>query len=248
MNGRVRIDFDDLMRHLMMVGFFALVAWTLVGAYGTLMGLLNVAPEATLRFLLSVLILVFSRRTYWEIREWRSRNRPKGRIRRGSAGPASLATRPVPNLRDFERRLGGLVEGLFSKTFRSGVQPVEIAKLILREMDSGRAVGVSEVWAPNRFEVSLSEADAERLHQVEGALITELKQVVRDNASERGWGLVGPPEIELVAGPGLKKGDLSCVASLVDGAEKVEPVAPGGLASIVVHEDDEARTVPLRGE
>jgi len=154
----------------------------------------------------------------------------------------------VPNLRDFERRLGGLVEGLFSKTFRSGVQPVEIAKLILREMDSGRAVGVSEVWAPNRFEVSLSEADAERLHQVEGALITELKQVVRDNASERGWGLVGPPEIELVAGPGLKKGDLSCVASLVEGAEKVEPVAPGGLASIVVHEDDEARTVPLRGE
>lgn len=154
----------------------------------------------------------------------------------------------MPNLRDFERRLGGLVEGLFSKTFRSGVQPVEIAKLILREMDSGRAVGVSEVWAPNRFEVSLSEADAERLRQVESALVTELKQVVRDNASERGWGLVGPPEIELVADPGLKKGDLSCVASLVEGAEKVEPVAPGGRASIVVHEDDEARTVPLRGE
>ena len=80
----------------------------------------------------------------------------------------------MPNLRDFERRLGGLVEGLFSKTFRSGVQPVEIAKLILREMDSGRAVGVSEVWAPNRFEVSLSEADAERLRQVESALITEV--------------------------------------------------------------------------
>jgi hypothetical protein len=73
MNGRGRIDFDDLMRHLMMVGFFALIAWTLISAYGILMGLLNVAPDATLRFLLSVLILVFSRRTYWEIREWRNR-------------------------------------------------------------------------------------------------------------------------------------------------------------------------------
>ena len=140
------------------------------------------------------------------------------------------------------------MEGLFSKTFRSGVQPVEIAKLVLREMDSGRTVGVSEVWAPNHFEVSLSSADAERFRQAEAALVTELKQVVRDNASERGWGLVGPPEIDLVADPALKKGDLSCVASLVEGAEKVEPVAPRTLASLVVHEDDEARTVPLRGE
>ena len=41
----------------------------------------------------------------------------------------------MPILRDFERRLGGLVEGLFSKAFRSGVQPVEIAKLIMREME-----------------------------------------------------------------------------------------------------------------
>src|SRR6266516_5847932 len=73
MNEPMRLDFDDLMRHLMMVGFFALIAWTLESGYGILMGLLNVAPGATLRFLLSVLILVFSRRTYWEIREWRTR-------------------------------------------------------------------------------------------------------------------------------------------------------------------------------
>ena len=54
----------------------------------------------------------------------------------------------VPNLRDFERRLGGLVEGLFSKTFRSGVQPVEIAKRVVREMDDGKQVAINEVWAP----------------------------------------------------------------------------------------------------
>ena len=43
MNGRMRIDFDDLMRHLMMVGFFGLVAWTMVSAYGILMGILAMA-------------------------------------------------------------------------------------------------------------------------------------------------------------------------------------------------------------
>src|SRR5580765_4233290 len=105
-------------------------------------------------------------------------------------------TRHVPNLRDFERRLGGLVEGLFSKTFRSGVQPVELAKRLIKEMDTGRTVGVSEIWAPNHFAFYLSSDDASRLEQAEAAIGGELKTVVRDNASERGWGLVGPPEIE----------------------------------------------------
>ena len=77
----------------------------------------------------------------------------------------------MPILRDFERRLGGLVEGLFSKAFRSGVQPVEIAKLIMREMEAGRSVGVSEVWAPNRFELSLSPEDAARYEQAEEAIV-----------------------------------------------------------------------------
>ncbi|MGZ4153929.1 MAG: DUF3662 domain-containing protein, partial [Actinomycetota bacterium] len=97
----------------------------------------------------------------------------------------------MPILRDFERRLGNLVEGFFASTFRSGLQPVELAKRLLREMDDGKTVGVHEVWAPNHFVFSLSPEDAERFEQAEQALISELKQVVREAAAERGWGLVG---------------------------------------------------------
>jgi ABC-type molybdate transport system substrate-binding protein len=50
--------------------------WSLTGAIGLLAGLVTLAPEATLRFLLAVLVLVFSRRTYWELREWRWRKLP----------------------------------------------------------------------------------------------------------------------------------------------------------------------------
>ncbi|HEX6399345.1 MAG TPA: DUF3662 domain-containing protein, partial [Actinomycetota bacterium] len=82
----------------------------------------------------------------------------------------------MPILRDFDRRLGGLVEGLFSKTFRSGVQPVEIAKRIQREMEDGRSVGVSEVWAPNRFVILLSSEDFGRYEQAEDAIVSELKR------------------------------------------------------------------------
>ena len=69
----------------------------------------------------------------------------------------------------------GLVEGLFSKTFRSGVQPVELAKRLIKEMDAGRTVGVNEVWAPNRFVFSLSAEDHERLAHAESAIASELR-------------------------------------------------------------------------
>jgi len=153
----------------------------------------------------------------------------------------------VPILREFERRLGGLVEGLFAKTFRSGLQPVELAKRLLKEMDAGRTVGVSEVWAPNTFSFRLSPVDAERFDQAEAALVTELQEVVRENAAERGWGLVGPPEIAFETDPRLKKGEFRCHASLVEGDEKVEPV-PASAASLLIHEEGETRSVVLAGD
>jgi hypothetical protein len=152
----------------------------------------------------------------------------------------------VPILRDFERRLGGLVEGLFSKAFRSGVQPVEIAKRIMREMEAGKSVGVSEVWAPNRFELSLSPEDAARYEQAEDAIVSELKRVIREAAAERGWGLVGPPDVEFVVDEGMKRGDLACTASLVEG-EDASGTA-GGRASVVIREEGSERTVALTSD
>ena len=150
----------------------------------------------------------------------------------------------MPILHDFERRLGGLVEGLFAKTFRSGLQPVELAKRILREMDARKTVGVHDTWAPNRFVFSLSPSDAERFEQAEQVLTTELSQVVRDHATERGWGLVGPPTVEFILDRKLKKGEFRCDAELVEGEDRVLP-APAGGASIVVGEGDDRRTVRL---
>ncbi len=136
------------------------------------------------------------------------------------------------------------MEGLFSTTFRSGLQPVELAKRIQREMDAQRTVGLSEIWAPNRFVFSLAPVDAGRFTQAEAALISELEEVVRATAAERGWGLVGPPEIELTVDGGLKKGSFRCEASLVEGEEKVEP-ASADAAQLIVYEGGEARTVVL---
>jgi hypothetical protein len=86
MSTRARVDFDGLMRHLMVVGFVALTAWVAASATGMALGILQISPSATLRFLLAVLVLVFARRTYWEIQEWRWRRLPPDE-RYGFASP-----------------------------------------------------------------------------------------------------------------------------------------------------------------
>jgi len=119
-------------------------------------------------------------------------------------------------LNDFERRLGGAIEGVFTKAFRGGLQPVELATRILREMEANKSVGVREVWVPNRYVFFLSEPDRERFAQAERSIRRELEQVVREGARERGWALVGPPEVEIDTDPSLKQGDFLCRPLLVE--------------------------------
>ena len=101
---KARLDLDALMHDLMLVGFVGLVGWSFVGAFGTFMGLLRVAPEASLRFLLAILVLVFSRRTYWELREWHWRKlSPEQRF--GFSNPL----REQPRASELSAQLGRVV-------------------------------------------------------------------------------------------------------------------------------------------
>jgi hypothetical protein len=145
----------------------------------------------------------------------------------------------VPILREFERRLGNLVEGFFATTFRSGLQPVELAKRVMREMDAGKTVGVRDVWAPNHFVFTLSEEDGGRFEQAEQAIVTELQRVVRETALERGWGLVGPPAVELEIDAALARGRFRCATTFVEGPGQIPPAVPAaGEAGLVLLDAD----------
>ncbi|MGH2682088.1 MAG: FhaA domain-containing protein [Actinomycetota bacterium] len=119
-------------------------------------------------------------------------------------------------LRDFERRLEGIVEGLFTKAFRSGVQPVELAKRVLREMDGNQTVGVKGVWVPNRYVFSLSSEDREQFARIERSLASELEQVVVDGARERGWGLLARPKVVFDTDEKLKRGEFRVESELTE--------------------------------
>ena len=76
MTMRQRPQIDTLLRHLTLVGFGVLVAWSTIGLYGTLGGILEVNRQATLRFLLAVMLLVYAHHFLVRMREWRLRRLP----------------------------------------------------------------------------------------------------------------------------------------------------------------------------
>lgn len=118
----------------------------------------------------------------------------------------------------FERRLERLVEGAFGKAFRSGLQPVEVARRLLREMDAHRTLGVHGTLVPNDFTVVLCTEDALRFDDYADVLESELATEARDHARRENYHFIGPVAVRLVEDPNLRKGDLEVESARKEGA------------------------------
>ncbi len=105
-------------------------------------------------------------------------------------------------LRDFEDRLERLVEGVFARVFRTGLQPVELGRRLVKELDANRTLDVmGRSIAPNRFVIRLATSDSERFAQIHDSLIAELRTAVRGHATAEGFRFLGPVRLELVEDP-----------------------------------------------
>ncbi len=99
-------------------------------------------------------------------------------------------------LRSLESKIAGLVEGTFSRAFRSEVRPVEIARKLAREMEEHKSVSVSRTYVPNEYRVFLSPRDRERFADYEDALATELAGYLLEYARRERLDLMARPAIE----------------------------------------------------
>ena len=101
-------------------------------------------------------------------------------------------------LDSFEKGLERAVNSAFAKTFRSGIQPVEIASALRSELDKKAAVvSRDRILAPNTFTVTLSPADEEKMAALGGALGEELDTLVQNHAKAQGYSFAGPVSITL---------------------------------------------------
>lgn len=109
-------------------------------------------------------------------------------------------------LQDFERRLEGAVEGFFARAFRSGLQPIELAKALQRYAEDAQHVTADGVVVPNVYRVRVSPKDRARFESLGESLPRELAEVVVRTAADRGWTLRGPVKVRVDVDEGVRYG------------------------------------------
>jgi hypothetical protein len=98
----------------------------------------------------------------------------------------------------FERRLEGAVGSAFARVFKGQVEPVEIGTALQREAADKRAVmGNGQIFAPNRYRVSLGTSDYDRLSPWDAQLCNSLAELVQEHLDDNNWATVGDIEVYL---------------------------------------------------
>jgi hypothetical protein len=129
-------------------------------------------------------------------------------------------------LRSLESKIAGLVEGTFSRAFRSEVRPVEIARRLAREMEEHKSSSVSRTYVPNEYVVYLSPRDRQRFADYEEALVAELAGYLLEFARRERLAMLSRPVIEFETDSRLGLGEFGIQTRVVHHAEdEIEPAA-----------------------
>ncbi len=118
-------------------------------------------------------------------------------------------------LRAIESKLESLFEGVFGRAFRTNVQPVELARKLVKEMDDHRNVSVSRVYVPNEYTVFLSPGDREQFSSYEKQLCAELSDYLAEHARRENYALLTSPQVQLDTDDDLDVGVFGIATRLV---------------------------------
>jgi hypothetical protein len=155
-------------------------------------------------------------------------------------------------LRTIEQKLEALFEGVFGRAFRANVQPVELARKLVKEMDDHRSVSVSRVYVPNEYTIYLSPGDSEQFSSFEDSLRDELQDYLSEHARRERYVLLTPPRVKFEIDADLDIGVFGIATRLVRGSRPapegapVEQPSPGAtqVYKAVVPPTDGAETPP----
>ncbi len=133
-------------------------------------------------------------------------------------------------LRSIESKLESLFEGVFGRAFRTNVQPVELARKLVKEMDDHRNVSVSRVYVPNEYTIYLSPGDREQFASYEEQLRDELSDYLAEHAHRESYALLTPPVVKLENDADLGVGVFGIATRMVQTTRGEAAAAPGADA------------------
>ena len=119
-------------------------------------------------------------------------------------------------VRKMENMFEKYIEGFFNNKFSSGLQPVEIAKQLARQMDDEKAVGISQIYVPNAYVVHLNSIDYERMGSYSQSICKELSLYLIEQAKQKNYSISGVPVIEIIQDDSVGKGKFRIVSRFTE--------------------------------
>lgn len=127
-----------------------------------------------------------------------------------------------------EQLASRLIEGWTGRLLGARLQPVQLAKRLIRAMESHQTISLAKTFVPNSYVLSLSPGDFAQFEQYRRSLERDLAEAVLGAARDRGFTLLAYPTVELERNEDVAPGDLRVSCALVDATgEEVEPDAAG---------------------
>src|SRR5207237_9117318 len=78
-----------------------------------------------------------------------------------------------------------VIEGWTARLFRARLQPVQIAKRVIRAMEAHQTISLAKTFVPNSYVVSLSPADFAQFEQYKRSLERDLGEGVLGAGRDR---------------------------------------------------------------
>ncbi len=140
-------------------------------------------------------------------------------------------------LKRLEEKIQGLFEGSFSRAFKSPVQPVELARKLVKEMENHKVISVSRVYAPNEYTLFLSPEDAGQFEAYQDRLAGDLAEYLVENARRERYELISQPVILFETDEDLEEGEFGIATRMVSGPELAPeaPAAGAGRGETVIY-------------
>ena len=136
-------------------------------------------------------------------------------------------------LERLEAMVSRVIEGWSARLFRARLQPVQIAKRVIRAMEAHQTISLAKTFVPNSYLVSLSPSDYAQFEQYKRSLERDLAEAVLGAARDRSFTLLAYPTVELEQDGDISPGDLRVACALVDASgEEVSANEPERLGGV----------------
>lgn len=114
-----------------------------------------------------------------------------------------------------EDGMENVFEGGAQAVFKASLNPVQITKRAVKEMNRNKLVGSGRQYAPTLYNVLVSETDDQKLGGYYPTLAREIETVLVGKAQEHGLEMDGQPLVRFIVDDTLKKGKFDIIAESV---------------------------------